>query len=97
MIVSSLVGNVLLGVAVWRSRVLPRVAGALWMASALLFYLFGLVVGLFVTHNSPVTEPIAAAFATVGGVWMAAYARRGRSTAGGSTVSRTGGGASVHG
>jgi hypothetical protein len=36
-------GNVLLGVAVWRSGTLPRWAGAIWVASALLFYVLGAV------------------------------------------------------
>ena len=34
-------GNVLLGVTVWRSRVLPRWAGALWVAGAVVFYVAG--------------------------------------------------------
>src|SRR3712207_1899294 len=37
------VGNVLLGVAVWRSGMLPKWAGALWVASAVLFYVLGAV------------------------------------------------------
>src|SRR5215211_6527494 len=35
------VGNVLLGVAAWRSGVLPRWAGALWAAGAVFMYPFG--------------------------------------------------------
>jgi hypothetical protein len=37
------VGNVLLGVAVWRSGVLPRWAGALWAGGAVFMYPLGLV------------------------------------------------------
>ena len=33
-----LVGNILLGVAIWRSRTLPRWAGALWAAAHVLMY-----------------------------------------------------------
>ncbi len=35
------VGNVLLGVAVWRSGILPKWAGALWAAAPVLMYVFG--------------------------------------------------------
>jgi membrane protein YdbS with pleckstrin-like domain len=38
-IVLLLAGNVLLGVAVWRSGTLPRWAGALWAAAHVLMYL----------------------------------------------------------
>ena len=35
----ALVGNVLLGIAVWRSGTLPRLAGALWIAVWVVFVL----------------------------------------------------------
>jgi hypothetical protein len=38
-IVLLLVGNVLLGVAVWRSGILPKWAGAIWAAAHVLMYL----------------------------------------------------------
>jgi len=44
-ILLALVGNVLLGVAVWRSGTLSRWAGAIWAASALMFYVLGAVLG----------------------------------------------------
>src|SRR5215218_8835108 len=47
-----LVGNVLLGVAVWRSGTLPRWAGAIWVVSALLFYVLGAVLGMATTGSS---------------------------------------------
>src|SRR5919107_362359 len=37
------VGNVLVGVAVWRSETLPKWAGALWAGAAVLMYPLGLV------------------------------------------------------
>ena len=37
------VGNVLLGVAVWRSGILPKWAGALWAFAPVLMYVFGLL------------------------------------------------------
>jgi hypothetical protein len=42
-IVVLFVGNVLLGVAVWRSGTLPRLAGALWVAGAVFMYPLGIV------------------------------------------------------
>jgi hypothetical protein len=52
------VGNVLLGVAVWRSRTLPKWAGAIWVASALLFYVLGAVLGMATTGSSLLTQPV---------------------------------------
>jgi hypothetical protein len=52
-IVLLFVGNVLLGVAVWRSGTLPRWAGALWAAAAVLMYPLGLVIAATVTGSTP--------------------------------------------
>ena len=65
------VGNVLLGVAVWRSRTLPRWAGAIWIASALLLYPLGLVIGILLTGNSPPTEPVGGLLIAISGGWIA--------------------------
>jgi hypothetical protein len=65
------VGNVLLGVAVWRSGTLPRWAGAIWAASALVLYPLGLAIGLTVTGNSPPTEPVGGLLVALSGGWMA--------------------------
>ena len=65
-----LVGNVLLGIAVWRSGSLPRWAGALWIVAALLMYPFGIVLGALTTGATPVTVPIGAGLVTVAGGWM---------------------------
>src|ERR671917_1537200 len=70
-IVLSFVGNVLLGVAVWRSGVLPKWAGALWAASALVFYALGAVLGMATTGGALVTQPVAALLMVAGGGWMA--------------------------
>ncbi len=74
-----LVGNVLLGVAVWRSGVLPRWTGAGWLVATALLYAAGLVVGALITHDSPPTEPIGAAVVAVSGaglVWAAWHRAR---------------------
>ena len=65
------VGNVLLGVAVWRSGVLPKWAGALWTTSALLFYVLGAVLGMATTGGALVTQPLAALLIVVSGAWIA--------------------------
>jgi hypothetical protein len=70
-IVLSFVGNVLLGVAVWRSRTLPKAAAALWNAAAIGMYAAGLLIGALVTHGSPPTEPIGALLVAISGGWMA--------------------------
>jgi len=64
-------GNVLLGVAVWRSETLPRWAGAIWVASALLFYVLGAVLGMVTTGSSLITQPVAALLMVLSGAWIA--------------------------
>jgi hypothetical protein len=65
------VGNVLLGVAIWRSGTLPRWAAALWTAAAVLMYPLGLVIAATVTGNTPRTVLVSALVIVVGGAWMA--------------------------
>jgi len=64
-------GNVLLGVAVWRSETLPRWAGAIWVASALLFYVLAAVLGMVTTGSSLITQPVAALLMVLSGAWIA--------------------------
>jgi len=66
------VGNVLLGVAVWTSGILPRWAGALWAFAPVLMYIFGLVYALTIGANAtPPTVPAGAVLLVIGGAWMA--------------------------
>jgi hypothetical protein len=65
------VGNVLLGVAIWRSGTLPRWAGALWAGAAVLMYPLGLVIAATVTGSTPPTVPVGALLIVIGGAWMA--------------------------
>lgn len=66
------VGNVLLGVAVWRSGTLPAGAGALWAAAAVLMYPLGIVYAAAVgSQRTPVTVPIGAALLVAAGGWIA--------------------------
>jgi MFS family permease len=66
-----IVGNVLLGVAVWRSGTLPKWAGAIWLASLLLFYILGAVLGILTTGSSLPTQPVGALLIVISGTWMA--------------------------
>jgi hypothetical protein len=64
-------GNVLLGVTVWQSHVLPRWAGAVWVAGAVLFYVLGVVLGQATTGSSLPTQTAGALLAAVAGGWIA--------------------------
>jgi len=72
-IVLLFVGNVLLGVAVWRSGTLPRWAGALWAAAAVLMYPLGIVyaVAILGVQSTPKTVLLGALLIVIGGAWMA--------------------------
>ena len=66
------VGNVLLGVAVWRSGILPKWAGALWAFAPVLMYIFGLVYALTIgAQATPPTVPAGAVVVAISGAWMA--------------------------
>jgi hypothetical protein len=66
------VGNVLLGVAVWRSGNLPKWAGALWAFAPLLMYVLGMVYGMTIGGQAtPPTVPAGAVLVAIGGAWMA--------------------------
>ena len=66
------VGNVLLGVAVWRSGILPKWAGALWAFAPVLMYVFGLVYAMTIgAQATPPTVPAGAILLAISGAWMA--------------------------
>ncbi|GGI94055.1 hypothetical protein [Pseudarthrobacter scleromae] len=79
-LVLAFVRTVLLGVAVWRSRVLPRWAGALWVTGAVVFYALGVVLGQATTGSSLPTQSAGAALLAVaaGGTAWRGSARQGR-------------------
>ncbi len=70
-IVLLFVGNVLLGVAVWRSGTLPRWAGAIWAASAVLMYPLGQVIAMTITGSTPRTVLVGALLIVISGGWIA--------------------------
>jgi hypothetical protein len=74
------VGNVLLGIAIWRSRALPAVAGVLWILAAILMYPLGIVVAATSTGATPPTVLVGAGLVVVAGAWIAARAFRARGT-----------------
>jgi hypothetical protein len=75
-----LVGNVLLGVAVWRSGTLPKWAGALWVAGSALPVLGMLYALLPIGANAtPASVPAGMVLLAISGGWMALSALRGPS------------------
>ena len=74
------VGNVLLGVAVWRSGTLPKWAGALWGAAPVLMYVFGMVYAMTIgAQATPPTVPAGAVLLVISGAWIALSVLRGPS------------------
>ncbi len=61
----------LLGVAVWRLGTLPRWAGAIWAASAVLMYPLGQVVAMTITGSTPRTVLVGALLIVISGGWIA--------------------------
>jgi hypothetical protein len=72
-IVVLFVGNVLLGIAAWRSGTLPRLAGALWVAGAVFMYPLGIVYAVVIlgVQSTPPTVLVGAFLLVVSGAWMA--------------------------
>ncbi|MHA7223998.1 hypothetical protein ACX80S_17035 [Arthrobacter sp. RHLT1-20] len=64
-------GNVLLGIAVWGSHTLPRWAGVVWVAGAVLFYVLGVVLGQATTGSSLPTQTAGALLMAAAGGWIA--------------------------
>ncbi len=70
-IVLLLVGNILVGVAVWRSGTLPRWVGALWAAANVLMYLSLVYAATIGPASTPPTVLVGAALVVISGAWMA--------------------------
>jgi hypothetical protein len=64
-------GNVLLGIAIWRSRTLPKWSGAIWMAGTVMFYVAGVLYGVVFVGSSPPTQPIGSLLMAISGGWIA--------------------------
>jgi hypothetical protein len=66
----SFIGNVLLGIAIWRSGTLPKWAGAIWIAWAVMFYVAGVLSGFLFTSSSLPTQPIGSLLMAISGGWI---------------------------
>jgi hypothetical protein len=66
----SFIGNVLLGIAIWRSRTLPKSAGAIWIAWAVMFYVAGVLSGFLFTSSSLPTQPIGSLLMAISSGWI---------------------------
>ena len=64
-------GNLILGLAIWRSGVLPKWAGLLWIAATLIFYLFGAFLGMATTGASLPTQPVGGLLIATSSGWIA--------------------------
>jgi hypothetical protein len=64
-------GNIVLGVAIWRSHVLPKWAGLLWITGTLVFYVFGAFLGMATTNASLPTQPVGAGLLAFSSAWIA--------------------------
>jgi hypothetical protein len=69
-IVLAFIGNMLLGIAIWRSRTLPKWAGAIWIAWAVMFYMAGVLSGFLFTSSSLPTQPIGSLLMAISGGWI---------------------------
>jgi hypothetical protein len=66
------VGNVLLGVAVWRSGTLPRWAGVFWAAAPVFMYPLGLVYAATIgPASTPPSVLVGALLIVISGGWIA--------------------------
>ena len=66
----SFIGNVLLGLAIWRSRMIPKWAGAIWIVWAVMFYVAGVLSGFLFTSSSLLTQPIGSLLMAISGGWI---------------------------
>ncbi|MBD0327822.1 MAG: hypothetical protein ICV68_15415 [Pyrinomonadaceae bacterium] len=66
----SFIGNVLLGLAIWRSRIIPKWAGAIWIVWAVMFYVAGVLSGFLFTSSSLPTQPIGSLLMAISGGWI---------------------------
>ena len=72
MVLLIFVGNILLGVAVWRSGVPPGWAGALWAGGAVLMYPLGIVYAATIgPASTPPTVLVGSLLIVISGAWLA--------------------------
>jgi len=64
-------GNTILGLAIWRSGVLPKWAGVIWIAATVIFYVLGALLGMATTGASLPTQPVGAVLMAISSAWIA--------------------------
>ena len=64
-------GNIILGLAIWRSGVFARWAGLLWIIGTLVFYVLGAFLGMATTGASLPTQPVGAVLMAISSGWIA--------------------------
>ena len=64
-------GNTIIGLAIWRSGRLPKWAGLIWIAAAVIFYVLGAFLGMATTGASLPTQPVGAVLMTLSSAWIA--------------------------
>ncbi|HZA05612.1 MAG TPA: hypothetical protein VE617_13690 [Propionibacteriaceae bacterium] len=80
----TVVGNTLLGLAIWRSGALPKWTGGLWIAATWIFYVLGAALGMATTGAALPTQPVGAVLMTIssaGIAWAVLRHRSGEPTA----------------
>jgi len=65
------VGNILLGVAIWRSGTLPMWAGALWAGAHVLIYVGQAYASTIGARSTPPPVLVGAVLVVISGAWMA--------------------------
>lgn len=65
------VGNILLGVAIWRSGTLPKWTGALWAGAHVLMYVSQGYAATVGAKSTPPTVLVGAVLVVISGAWMA--------------------------
>ena len=75
-LLTTVIGNIVVGIAVARSSIVPRWAGIVWSVGTVTFYVLGAALGMATTGASLLTQPLGAALLTVSGISMAWAARR---------------------
>jgi hypothetical protein len=73
-------GTIILGLAIWRSGVLAKWAGLLWIIGTLVFYVLGAFLGMATTGASLPTQPVGAGLITLSSAWIAWTVLRTRAT-----------------
>jgi hypothetical protein len=73
-------GNIILGLAIWRSGVLAKWAGLLWITGTVVFYVLGAFLGMATTGASLPTQPVGAVLMAISSAWIAWTVLRSRAT-----------------